>query len=270
MILSENLFQSVVSEFELVESFDPSIPSWLIRALESSKIKNKLLANSYDLEHLKFVRIPESEVPTNGFHPLLKDPNKQLVYLLRDRSNNHVYLPGINDDVVDLHIDEDDYTKTTNVKYISKKNLLNYVIMMGYIDREAPETYKKDLTKSRRDARIGGIQRGLGQYPNQYKVYDKDADGNTDWDKYHYETEWNMTRGQDKSGYKLDPEKYKRMLDQADLSTYSRQFDRYAKKLELVRQEIMSLLMQIEMKNYSGRWGASLQSIMSKFEDALQ
>ena len=121
MILNENLFQNIVENTTLIEAFDPSIPSWLRRALESSAIKSKFLSRNFDLENMIFVRIPKEEFPTNGFSPILKDETKQLVYLLRDRRMNHVYLPGMNDDNVYLFIDEDDATKSTPIKYLSKK-----------------------------------------------------------------------------------------------------------------------------------------------------
>ena len=83
----------------LTEDWSASLPKWLTRELKNNNlVRNNLLRRNYDLANLKFVKIPKDEIPASGFHPILKDDTKQLVYLLRDEKQNHVYLPGVSDE----------------------------------------------------------------------------------------------------------------------------------------------------------------------------
>ena len=122
----------------LEEDFSSSLPKWLTTYLENNpKIKKQLATSKHlDLANMEYVKVPRSEIPLNGFHPLIKDDYKQLVYLLRDNSNrNIVYFPGLNQGLT-LRIDEDDQYKETKIENISIKKLLQYVVAMGYIDRK--------------------------------------------------------------------------------------------------------------------------------------
>ena len=107
-------------EESLNEDFSPTMPTWLTRWLKNNQQYLKRLSNrsNLDLNGLTFVKVPKNEIPTNGFHPLMKDATKQLVYLLRDETGKViVYLPGYNDNDA-FHansLDKDMYSAVGNL-----------------------------------------------------------------------------------------------------------------------------------------------------------
>lgn len=254
----------------LTEAMSETIPSWLARKIKTDKsLKVKLNNRGYDLANLKFVTVPRNEIPTNGFHPLLKDPDKQLVYLLNDNRSNYVYLPTINDDDFGISLDRSDPAKLTPVKYLSKKQLLDNTVIMGYIEKSDPSNKTDELKAQRKDSKKGFIQRGKGQYQRQIKSYVDLPDGRTDWENPVYDYQWIMSKGQDKSGYPLNPTKYKDMLDSADMKTYGRQFERYTKKLEDLRSAIIDYVQKMSVTSGKGGWGSSITDVVRKFEEAI-
>lgn len=198
---------------------------------------------------MAYVRIPRDEMPSSGFHPLLKDANKQLVYLLRDNKRNLVYMPGITNEGTSIYIDDEDDFKTTPIKYVSKKKLLDYVVAMGYVEMsdEANSNSAKQLERGKSKHGALALKRGRGQYSEPYNHYPEDEEGNKDWSHPVVMHQWKMSRNQDKSGWELDADKYKRMLDSANMETYGRQYDRYTKKLEGLRARIIHLLSNMDL-----------------------
>ena len=258
----------------LEEDFSSSLPKWLTTYLENNpKIKKQLATSKHlDLANMEYVKVPRSEIPLNGFHPLIKDGYKQLVYLLRDNSNkNIVYFPGLNQDLT-LRIDEDDQYKETRVENISIKKLLQYVVAMGYIDRKDDSNLNSTKQSLRVQAKKDVIERGKGQYSYNKDVYPIDPEtGRRDYSVEPTVTkEWDQTKGQDKSGYVLKPDKYKNMLDQADMSTYGRQYDRYTKKLMDLKDAIVVELQNMRVDKSIGHgWGSGLQYALRYLEDAI-
>lgn len=254
---------------KLTEDFSSSLPQWLVRVLKQRSVYVKLLNRGWDLAHLKFVVIPESEVPASGFHPIFKDDTKQLVYLLRDEKHNIVYMPGLVGEDEPIFIDKSDLTKDTRVKYLSKKQLLEYTVLLGYIELDDPENKMTDIRTTRSERKKGSIDRGKGQYKKEVARYNTLDNGSKDYDNPIQDYEWIMSRGQDKSGYSLNPTKYKDMLDAADLHTYSRQFERYTAKLEKLRSMIIDYIQTMSVTQGVSSWGDNIGDVVRKFEDAI-
>ena len=54
------------------------------------------------------------------------------------------------------------------------------------------------------------------------------------------------SKGQDKSGYPLDPEKYVKMLDNVGLDTYAARLESYYKKIESARTRLIALFSKFD------------------------
>lgn len=81
---------------------------------------------------------------------------------------------------------------------------------------------------------------------------------------------WVVPGGQDKSGYPIDKDKYKNMLDQADMTTYSKQYVRYTKKLDALRNAIIEYMINMPLdKSIGSGWGSGIQYAIRYFEDAI-
>ena len=104
--------------------------------------------------------------------------------------------------------------------------------------------FNRDKQDERRLSRQGALKRGEGQYEYDSKEYPIDPKtGRTNYGADPIITKkWLLTKGQDKSGYPIDKDKYKKMLDQADMQTYGRQYERYTKKLEALRSAIIDYM----------------------------
>lgn len=258
-------------EESLNEDFSPSIPTWLTRWLKNHGEYLKRLSNrsNLDLNGLTFIKIPKDEIPTNGFHPLMKDATKQLIYLLRDETGKVVvYLPGYNDKEA-FHansLDKDSYSAVGN---LPKKSLLDYTLILGYIDLKDESSFNRAKKDARADAIKGVVERGKGQYPWMDKEYETKEDGSRDWDNYKEIQRWAVTKGQDKSGFEIDAEKYKKKLDFADMKTYGIQMERYAKKLNSLRLEIVDFISNMRVDKSIDSWGSGISEVIRYFEDAI-
>ena len=258
-------------EESLNEDFSPSMPTWLARWLKNHWEYLKKLSNrsNLDLNRLTFVKIPKDEIPTNGFHPLMKDVTKQLIYLLRDEADKVVvYLPGYNDkDAFHANpLDKDSYSAVGN---LPKKSLLDYTLILGYIDLKDESSFNRAKKDARADAIKGVVERGKGQYSWMDKEYETKENGSRDWDNYKEIQRWAVTKGQDKSGFEIDAEKYKKKLDFADMKTYGIQMERYAKKLNSLRLEIVNFISNMRIDRSIDSWGSGISEVIRYFEDAI-
>ena len=199
----------------------------------------------------------------------MKDANKQLVYLLRDETGKVVvYLPGYNDKEA-FHansLDKDSYSAVGN---LPKKSLLDYTLILGYIDLKDESSFNWAKKDARADAIKDVVERGKGQYPWIDKEYGTKEDGSRDWDTYKEVQRWAMTKGQDKSGFAVDAEKYKKKLDSADMKTYGIQMERYAKKLDALKLEIVNFISDMRVDRSIDSWGSGIWEVIRYFEDAI-
>lgn len=213
-------FEDDDDESYLNEAFSPSLPYWLVDYIQENKEVSLKLAKTkhLDLANMEYTKLSKDDIPIQDSHPLLKDETKQLVYLLRDNRKNIVYLPGISPLDTQLYIDPKDNYRSTSISRMSLKRLLNYVVSIGYIDKSKDSNLNISKQKERKDNIKGTISRGEGQYQTEIKEYPKDEYGRKNYDADPIISKiWVNAKNQDKSGYLLNPNKYKNMLDQADL-----------------------------------------------------
>lgn len=177
-------------------------------------------------------------VPLSHKDPIFSDESKIPVYrLCGEHDGTQVYIPGVNGSW-DFKLSD----KNRELHNYSVKMLLEHCISFGYFEKKDFNVagLRNDRAESRKDAVI----RGKGQHFEWDTEYAKKPDGSTDYHK-RIRTgtgDWYQTRGQDKSGYVIDPEKYKKLLDSVGLNNYSLRLEAYAKRVEKVRTGYIALL----------------------------
>lgn len=237
------------------EAFDPSIPSWLANELSRRYNRINLLPKDIDLAHAKY--IPSEFPQTARDVSALKKAGKLPIMLLNNRD---IYIPGVNDDDSPWHLTGDASAYNYKAyKYIPFKWLADQVTAFGYIDLQDPENTTTEVKKLRADARKGSVERGKGQYFYKYDPNDKGR--------------WFRTKGQDKSGYELpDPDKYKKMLDNLDLSNYYTVLKRYFDKINLYKEKISDGYNKLDVfADYRGKSPKdSLRSALNSLESAAR
>ena len=230
----------------LVESLG-DFPSWITRNLHL--IKSYLLKRNIDLAHAKFI---EADVPTSSRSVMLKNDTKIPVVLLNTRHNRVVlWLPGINDS--DLDWWRDDGTYASSLQYVTKQELLKYAKKFGYIDITDASNMNTTLRRERAELRSRGDKRRpeKGLHPVERRVYGTKEDGRKDWDSWTTEINWVTDRGYDKSGYPLDPQKYKKMLDNVGLDTYASRLQKYHDQIESARAKLAEQLQKFDILSSS-------------------
>lgn len=248
----DNAFESAfgisndMEDDSLVESLG-DFPSWIVRNLHL--IKPYLLKRNIDLAHAKFI---EADVPTSSRSVMLQNYTKIPVVLLNTRHNRVVlWLPGINDG--DLDWWRDDGTYASSLQYVTKQELLRYAKKFGYIDTTDASNMNTDLRRERAELRSRGDKRRpeKGLHPVERRVYGTTEDGRKDWDSWTTEIQWVTDRGYDKSGYPLNPQKYKKMLDDVGLDTYASRLQKYHDQIEAARAKLAELIQKFDVLSSS-------------------
>lgn len=246
----------IESEQPLVESFG-DFPDWLVSFLnKNAGVKRELSKKGIDLHNAKFI---EGQLPRNAFDPVFKDTGRLSVFRLdSEYSGDKVYIVGFNSPEVRIKNPSGGW-EYREVTKIAKKTLLDHTLDYGYIDYSDPSSSSLALRRERANARYGVNDRdpAKGQRPIKTNIeYGTTARGTRDYDNIiSYDIKWITDRGYDKSGYKLDPDKYGRMLDDAGLDNYAVRLEMLNKKLEGVRSRIIALFQQ-----YTARDSANYKS----------
>lgn len=226
----------------LTEAYN-NLPSWFTDFLDNSidgKSIKKILSNrGIDLANATYIK---GVFPRSNRDPVLKDESRLTIFRLDDgRSGEKIYIVGVNNPW--LHLPGSWDSKYAND--LPMKTILSMATEYGYIDTNDSRNSNKDKRAERAALRridVAGPQRGVGQHPVEHKIYATDEYGRKDWTNViGTEIEWVMTKGQDKSGYPLDPEKYVKMLDKVGLDTYAARLESYYKKIESVRTRLIAL-----------------------------
>lgn len=234
----------------LTESYS-NLPSWFTDFLDNSsdgKSVKKLLSNrGIDLANATYIK---GVFPRSNRDPVLKDESRLTIFRLRDgRGDERVYIVGVNNPWLRLPGSWD--SKYAND--LPMKTILSMATEYGYIDTNDSRNSNKDKRAERAALRridVAGPQRGVGQYPVERKIYATDEYGRKDWNNViGTEIEWVMTKGQDKSGYPLDPEKYVKMLDKVGLDTYAARLESYYKKIESARARLIALFDKFDVND---------------------
>ena len=225
----------------LKEDYDPSIPEWVKKAIKSDIWRDhrrnaKLGRIAWD--KAKYI---SDEVPTSNRDPRLKDPNRLNLFKFKNGSSDAFYK---GDFIQDLWI---------NWRPISKtpwKNIIPHIDEFGYIDLTDSNNSNADVRSDRREIKKDSVldpdspnYRGQGQYHHRSDRYDYKT--GESWVDY----EWIMTSGQDKSGYKLDPYRLQRKLDNIGFKEVSSRIESFYNQLESVRLQLINLLSSLDVKN---------------------
>lgn len=224
---------------KLNEAYSPELPRWLLNGIgllgRSSKNRARgLVTLGIDPAHSAFITAP---VPTSGRDAFFKDPNKIPVYrLLNKYGNEYVYIPGVNgDDMIGYNGD------MWYLKDLSRKALLSMTTEFGYI---VPDNSAKEL-RSQRSKNRPDNRRNNAQY--QRDIYGKDENGYTDYQN-PIGKEWVTQPGYDKSGYKLDPEKYVRKLNEIGLDNYADKLEKYYNMIVDAQKSVADALLNYDVK----------------------
>lgn len=228
----------------LKEDLDPSLPPWLIKELkdENSPLKSFLLERNVALDKVKFI---QSDFPsTSNQVTKMKEMGKWPIFLINNRD---IYMPGIYGD------NNWDLKRNSRYKNIPMKDIIADSTDFGYIDLKLPSNLSLDIKAQRKQERKDVIPRGKGQYLyKETKYVPGGYDERGAYKSSHYEEtgkqEWKLTKGQDKSGYLLNPDKYKNILDDIDLNNYSTILDKYYNKLNNLKNEIQNKLSNWDIK----------------------
>lgn len=226
---------------QLNESYK-NFPRWLTDYFDNHRdgkaVKNRLSNQGIDLANASYTKAP---FPRSNRDPVLKDPNRLTVYRLYDGRRENIYIVGVNCPKVYTPQRQWGYTDVVN---LPMKDILDMAIEYGYIDLGNSENLNRDVRRERALLRSKSkeVTRGRGQYPVTRRVYDDDGDK-----VIGTEIEWVMTKGEDKSGYPLDPSKYARMLDAVGLDNYAARLESYYKRIEKLRLRIIDILTKYDL-----------------------
>lgn len=211
------------------EGFSSSFPSWLVKALErgeyyrkSGSDRNRKANIAWDTAEY----IP-AKLPTSARAREYKDPNRLQVFLLDDgtsRTSNQVYIPELG---IIPSVWNNRTRNYVNANRLNFNDLANMTVEYGYIDKSKDNTL--DKRRDRANAKKGSIERE----PNMGQKWSD------------YSQKWLTSRGYDKSGYPLNPDKYINMLakmDVNDTEKASKRVEMYYNQIEDVRNKIIKEL----------------------------
>jgi len=262
-----------------------AFPDWLKNfILRNKSVKAALTKRGVDLARATYI---SGEIPRNARDAAFKDPSRFAVFRLRDRPEidgyrpyEVIYIPGITDP--DVYPDINNKWSRFSASSISKKKLIELCIEYGYIDMNDSRNSNLAIRRERAAAKDGMIDREpqKGMYPKRTNViYGTNPDGSRNWDDIvGYDVKWVTQRGYDKSGYKLDPDKYGRMLDNVGLDDYAVRLRMLYNKIESARTRLISVMtkytaadsMKVRVKSsWERNIFGNIQRIVSDFSRAI-
>lgn len=268
MILNEKLFECFnpddeatdmldleadKKKVELQEDFSPSFPKWLTNAIKRDNVGRYLSQQGIDLNKAEFI---ESDPPVNGWDPKAKDPNLIKVFYLKTENDRYpsyqLYIPGYYGDVKQFDLSGN--YRGVQLKTYSMKQLANHAEAFGYIDISDSKNTNFKLRKERRDVQAGDInlkRDSNKQYSKRDIVsYPKDERGFTDWrNPILGDLKWVTNKGYDKSGYKINKDKYKEILKKLKAENYQAAIEETLNKLEDYRSRLINVLSSMNLKD---------------------
>ena len=268
MILNEKLFECFnpddeatdmldleadKKEVELQEDFSPSFPKWLTNAIERDNVGNYLSQQGIDLNKAEFI---ETDPPVNGWDPKAKDPNLIKVFYLKTENERYphyqLYIPGYYGDTKQFDLSGN--YGGIQLKTYSMKQLANHTEAFGYIDISNSKNTNFKLRKERRDVQAGDInlKRDANKQFSKRDIvsYPKDERGFTDWrNPILGDLKWVTNKGYDKSGYKINKDKYKEILKKLKAENYQAAIEETLNKLEDYRSRLINVLSSMNLKD---------------------
>ena len=193
----------------LNEDFDPSMPNWLKIAIKNlngnDKYGHKDYSQNYSLDTLKWTVEPFPKEKGKVLDIENNEKGEIIALLIDESGDKHlgdyiVYCPKLNigyTETIDIN------GRTRQIAKISLRSLAPYVKEYAHaIDSQQNRDDVRDKKINRANNQEGSINRtDVGDYwKNTYSTYDK-------------------------SGYMIDPKKYKRLLAQKNASKYSQQLE---------------------------------------------
>lgn len=268
MILNEKLFECFnpddeatdmldleadKKEVELQEDFSPSFPKWLTNTIKKDNVGNYLSQQGIDLNKAEFI---ESDPPVNGWDPKAKNPNLIKVFYLKTENerypNYQLYIPGYYGDTKQFDLSGN--YGGIQLKTYSMKQLANHTEAFGYIDISNSKNTNFKLRKERRDVQAGDInlKRDANKQFSKRDIvsYPKDERGFTDWrNPILGDLKWVTNKGYDKSGYKINKDKYKEILKKLKAENYQAAIEETLNKLEDYRSRLINVLSSMNLKD---------------------
>lgn len=268
MILNEKLFECFnpddeatdmldlkadKKEVELQEDFSPSFPKWLTNAIKRDNVGHYLSQQGIDLNKAEFI---ETDPPVNGWDPKAKDPNLIKVFYLKTENERYphyqLYIPGYYGDTKQFDLSGN--YGGIQLKTYSMKQLANHTEAFGYIDISNSKNTNFKLRKERRDVQAGDVnlkRDANKQYSKRDIVsYPKDERGFTDWrNPILGDLKWVTNKGYDKSGYKINKDKYKEILKKLKAENYQAAIEETLNKLEDYRSRLIKVLSSMNLKD---------------------
>lgn len=239
---------------QLTEDFSSSLPQWLRKKYIAQALYKK---KGVDLANVEYVG---DVLPANARDKRVQDSTKISCFLLKPRyGGEFVWVKGLNDDD---YLDLGDGYRA--IKYYSMKTILDHAIEYGYIDLTDEQNRVGGLQRMRKDRQRGVVNRQkTAQFKREVKKYDYEKG-----EQLPSEYQWITQRGYDKSGYALNPMKYKNKLEDVGYDNYQERLEKYHNRIEKVREGIIELLTNYNIKTglrTKSSWSDDLDDIVRTF-----
>ena len=278
LTLSEKLFES---NKKLNEAFSDSMPDWLrghllpsivnknIPGYTASANQNRQKAydkynKKYDLDalkgrrqygkdlsgdrynsdaifrgmnkyHIDFSRANfiHGEPPTKSTDPRMQKPNQAFI-LIEFGGEKQVYAPGLNDKDITIFPIANKYAPANTFKYARFSDYKDYIKDFYYVNTADPANSNDNLTSQRahndlymNDAQMQGLER----------ITDKSRAQNAVW----------SSGGRiDKSGYLVNPKRYKDALRKAQKSNYAKKLEQSYNILQDVKETLTNYIIEAD------------------------
>ena len=277
LILSEKLFES---NKKLNEAFSDSMPDWLRAHLLTSIVNknipgytssgrqarqkaydkykkydldalkgrqqwgNELVGDTYNSDaifrgmnkyHIDFSRAKfiHGEPPTKSTDPRMKEPNQAFI-LIEFGGQKQVYAPGLNDKDVTIFPIANKNATVNTFKYARFSDYKDYIKDFYYVNTTDPANSNDNLRNQRthndlyrNDAMMQGLER----------ITDKSRKQNAVW----------ATGGRiDKSGYLVNPNRYKDALRKAQKSNYAKKLEKSYNILQDVKETLTNYIIEAD------------------------
>lgn len=233
--------------YPLTEAYD-NLPDWVTIYLNKNKWLKDYLTNKKNI-NLK-TAIFEEALPGNLTKSMLDDYGKLWILDLRIPSwsgstTPHIYIPRVDntDDIIYIN------NRQRKISNLGTNKLIDMIARCGYIDLDDSSNR---TTAIRNERRSKVPQRDLTKQLHPVKrniQYGLKPDGSRDYDNIlSYDIEWVTHKGYDKNGYKLDPDKYIRLLNEVGCDNCGQRLDRMFDQLESIRTRLLNVLSGLNIK----------------------
>lgn len=268
MILNEKLFNEEI----LTEKFSDSMPQWLKDRLiytsrnyrradgkninnlnkrsyknldktnqvtdtygdrsDKTRLFNEFLKKGYDLDS---VNVIEGPIPEKRSDPRLKEPNIPIFLLQDDDGKTQVYAKGINEE--ELGYFDNKYRA---FKYTPMKDLLAHCIGFAYID--SSDTSNQNVGEKRADRtafRNWNNSDSTKSNIRRFRSDELNAAGSVEVGYKYY--------GVDKSGYIINPDKFKDRLSKLKAKNPQKLLDKLYKKISDIKRDFTQFYSEIDI-----------------------